>query len=179
VRDAITFAKNMRNNGASLQTIEARLRGCGFDAMAIKSVLAHIPSEEPKNTIVGRDESTGARMGLVFVGLMVVAAGVFFAVGNLSGVAPSLPYFGFAMMVLGESSCGSRGSDLPRRAQRPAPLACRFQGLSPAGTEARPAGGRRGRLGWPCPAGIRRSGTGLAGDASGRHSLRSRRGSPP
>jgi hypothetical protein len=101
IRNAITLAKNMRNNGASLETIEARLANRGFDAMAIKSVLAHIPSEAPKNIIVGRDESTGARTILVFVGAMFAVAGVFFAIGNLTGIAPSVPYFGFAMMVLG------------------------------------------------------------------------------
>jgi hypothetical protein len=36
MRDAIILAKNMRNNGASLETIEARLANRGFDAEAIR-----------------------------------------------------------------------------------------------------------------------------------------------
>jgi len=101
VRDAITLAKNMRNNGASIEMIESRLAKRGFNPPAIKAVLSQIPSEEPNNIIVGRDESTGARMVVVFFGLLICFAGGFFVVGNRTGIAPSVPFFGFALMVLG------------------------------------------------------------------------------
>jgi hypothetical protein len=40
-------------------------------------------------------------MVLVVVGLMVSALGFFFAIGNITGLAPSVPFFGFAVMVVG------------------------------------------------------------------------------
>jgi hypothetical protein len=101
LRDAITLAKNMRNNGASLVTIESRLANRGFDEQAIKAVLRHIPSEEPDNIIVRPDKHSGGRMVLVVVGLMISALGVFFAIGNRTGLAPTVPFFGFALMVIG------------------------------------------------------------------------------
>jgi hypothetical protein len=101
LRDAITLAKNMRNNGASLASIESRLANRGFDGQAIKAVLRDIPSEEPDNIIVRSDEGSGGRMFLVFVGLMIFALGFFFAIGNKTGVAPTMPFFGFAVMVVG------------------------------------------------------------------------------
>jgi hypothetical protein len=101
LRDAITLAKNMRNNGASLEAIECRLVSRGFDEPAIKAVMHHIPSEEPDNIIVRPDERPGGRMVLVVVGLMISALGLFFVIGNNTGLAPTMPFFGFAVMVVG------------------------------------------------------------------------------
>jgi hypothetical protein len=101
IRDAITLAKNMRNNGASLEAIESRLARRGFDGPAIKAVLCHIPSEEPNNIIIGRDQSTGGRLVLVIAGLMISGLGLLLVIGNRTGLAPTVPYFGFAVMVLG------------------------------------------------------------------------------
>ncbi len=101
IRDAITLAKNMRNNGASLESLESRLASRGFDAMAIKAVLQHIPLEEPKNIIISQEPTSGGRMGLVIVGLMICGLGAFLVIGNRTGLAPTVPFFGFFMMVLG------------------------------------------------------------------------------
>jgi hypothetical protein len=38
IRNAITLAKNMRNNGASVETIEVRLSNRGFDKAAIAAI---------------------------------------------------------------------------------------------------------------------------------------------
>jgi hypothetical protein len=101
LRDAITLAKNMRNNGASLESIESRLANRGFDAQSIQAVLHHVPSEEPDNIIVRPDGQSGGRVFLVVLGLMISALGLFFVFGNKTGLAPSVPFFGFAMMVVG------------------------------------------------------------------------------
>jgi hypothetical protein len=101
IRDAITLAKNMRNNGASLEAIESRLARRGFDGPAIKDVLSHIPTEPPDNIILGRDRTTGFRAGLVVVGLLISGLGAFLVIGNRTGVAPTVPYMGFAVMVIG------------------------------------------------------------------------------
>ena len=47
IRDAVTLAKNMRNNGASLETIEARLARRGFDKAAIEPSWAGSPRRSP------------------------------------------------------------------------------------------------------------------------------------
>ena len=101
IRDAITLAKNMRNNGASLAAIESRMSGRGFDAPAIKAVMDHIPSEEPDNIILGRDPTTDGRAVLVVVGLLISALGLLVVVGNRSVLAPTVPLFGFALMMVG------------------------------------------------------------------------------
>jgi hypothetical protein len=101
LRDAVTLAKNMRNNGASLASIESRLANRGFDERAIEAVLRHIPSEEPDNIIVSPDKRSGGRTVLVVAGLMISALGFFFVIGNRTGLAPSVPFFGFAVMVVG------------------------------------------------------------------------------
>ena len=101
IRDAITLAKNMRNNGASLKLIESRLVRRGFDKPAVEAVLHHVPEQEPDNIIVAPDRATGGRTVLVVIGLMISAAGVFFVIGNQTGLAPSVPFFGFAMMIVG------------------------------------------------------------------------------
>jgi hypothetical protein len=101
IRDAITLAKNMRNNGASLESIESRLASRGFDEPAIKAVLSHIPWEEPDNIIVRQDPTTGFRAGLVVFGLLISGLGAFLVIGNRTGLAPTVPYMGFAVMVIG------------------------------------------------------------------------------
>jgi hypothetical protein len=101
IRDAITLAKNMRNNGVSLETIEFRLVRRGFDVPAVEAVLRHVPKEEPNNIIVAPDEAIGGRRFLVILGLVISAFGLFFVFGNQTGMAPTLPFFGFAVMVGG------------------------------------------------------------------------------
>jgi hypothetical protein len=101
LRDAVTLAKNMRNNGASLASIESRLVNRGLDEQAIKSVLRHVPSEEPDNLIVSPDQRSGGRVVLVVAGLMISALGLVLVFGNKTGLAPTVPYFGFAFMVIG------------------------------------------------------------------------------
>jgi hypothetical protein len=101
LRDAITLGKNMRNNGASLETIQARLAKRGLGEAAIQQVLHHIPTEEPDNIIVRPEGRSGGRTVLVVAGLMISALGFFLVIGNKSGLAPSLPFFGFAVMVCG------------------------------------------------------------------------------
>jgi hypothetical protein len=100
IRDGITLARNMRNNGASLESIESRLLGRGFDERAVRAVMSHIPSEEPDNIIVKPQAETG-RMGLVLIGLTISVLGALLALGNQTGLAPSVPFFGFAVMVVG------------------------------------------------------------------------------
>jgi hypothetical protein len=101
LRDAITLAKNMRNNGASLAVIESRLARRGFDGPEIKAVMGHIPVEEPDNIIVRPDTPTGGRMVIVVVGLMVAGFGLFLVIGNRTGLAPTAPFLGFAVVVVG------------------------------------------------------------------------------
>jgi hypothetical protein len=101
IRNAITLAKNMRNNGASLEKIEASLLRRGLDGSAVEAVLGHIPTEEPDNIIVRPDPSARGRKFLIVVGLTITALGFFFAIGNRTGLAPSVPFFGFATMIVG------------------------------------------------------------------------------
>jgi hypothetical protein len=101
LRDAVTLAKNMRNNGASLESIESRLANRGFDGRAIEAVLRHVPSEEPDNIIVRPDGRSGGRMVLVVVGLMISTLGFLLVIGNRTGLAPTAPFFGFAVMIVG------------------------------------------------------------------------------
>ena len=101
IRDAITLAKNMRNNGASLAAIESRLFRRGFDAPAIKAVMDHIPLEEPDNIILRRDTTTGGRAVLVVVGLIISVLGLLLSIGDQSGLAPPVPLFGIALTVIG------------------------------------------------------------------------------
>ena len=68
---------------------------------AVEAVLRHVPEQEPDNIIVAPDRATGGRTVLVVIGLMISAAGVFFVIGNQTGLAPSVPFFGFAMMIVG------------------------------------------------------------------------------
>jgi hypothetical protein len=91
----------MRNNGASLKQIESRLERRGFDQQAVEAVLRHVPKEEPENFIVGSDRTTGGRVLLVLIGLMISAVGLFFVAGNRTGLAPTVPFFGFAGMIVG------------------------------------------------------------------------------
>ena len=101
VRDAITLAKNMRNNGASIEMIEARLVGRGFDEKAVEAVLRQVPKEEPDNVIVRPDPTPGGRRLLVVFGLMVSALGLVLVIGNRTGLAPTLPFFGTIVIALG------------------------------------------------------------------------------
>jgi hypothetical protein len=100
IRDAITLARNMRNNGASLATIESRLLGRGHDAQAVKAVMSHIPTEQPDNIIVKPHADTG-RAILASIAMTLMVLGLLVAAGNISGVAPSVPFLGFAMMAMG------------------------------------------------------------------------------
>jgi hypothetical protein len=101
IRDAVSLCKNMRNNGASLEAIENRLANRGFDAMAIKAVMQHIPVKEPDNIIVNREFQKRGNVALVVVGLMFCALGAFLVIGNRTGMAPTLPFMGFFFMVIG------------------------------------------------------------------------------
>jgi hypothetical protein len=101
IRDAITLAKNMRNNGASPEAIAARLARRGFDKPAIEAIMSHVPSEEPDNIILRRDPTTGFRAGLVVVGLIVSGLGAVLVIGNRTGAAPTVPLLGFMVMVVG------------------------------------------------------------------------------
>ncbi|WP_165067118.1 hypothetical protein [Paludisphaera rhizosphaerae] len=101
IRDAVTLAKNMRNNGVSRETIAIRLANRGFKPQAVEEVLRQVPREEPVNIIVGNGSTNGGRMILVAVGAMISLMGLFFVVGNRTGAAPTVPFFGFTFMVIG------------------------------------------------------------------------------
>lgn len=101
IRDAVTLAKNMRNNGVSREGIEARLANRGFKPQAIEEVLCLMPKEAAENIIVGSRSTDGGRVLLVVAGAMIALMGLFFVVGNKAGAAPSVPFFGFTVMVIG------------------------------------------------------------------------------
>ena len=85
IRDAITLAKNLWNNGASRENIESRLSRRGLDELAIRAVLRHLPSVEP----VDSNDSTKVSYDYYFrkedpvfiavVALICYAVAVFFA----------------------------------------------------------------------------------------------------
>jgi len=52
IRDAVTLAKNMSNNGATREAIESRLVSRGFDQSAVEAVLRQIPKEKAKDPLV-------------------------------------------------------------------------------------------------------------------------------
>ncbi len=101
IRNAITLARNLRNNGASRDSIAARLASRGFDKRSIDAVLREVPAEAADNIIVKPDPAPGGRLVLVLAGLFISGLGVFFFIGNRTGLAPSVPFFGFALMVVG------------------------------------------------------------------------------
>src|SRR5262249_29159004 len=55
---------------------------------------------EPNNIIV-RPHAEPGRMVLVLIGLMVSGLGLLLVFGDRSGLAPTVPYLGFAVMVVG------------------------------------------------------------------------------
>ncbi|GAC1473423.1 MAG: hypothetical protein NVSMB9_22020 [Isosphaeraceae bacterium] len=104
IHNATLLAKNMRNNGASIETIEIRMASRGLDGPAIKAVLHQIPLEEPDNLIIRQSRQNRAGPGrtvLVLVGLMISMLGVLLIMGNRTGLAPTLPFLGFAVMIIG------------------------------------------------------------------------------
>jgi hypothetical protein len=72
-----------------------------LDELSVQVVLSHVPKELPDNIIVAPDPTTSGRKFLVLVGLMISAFRVVIALGNRSGLAPSLPLLGAMIIVFG------------------------------------------------------------------------------
>ncbi len=96
IRDSITLAKNMRNNGASFEAIKSRLMRKGLDQSAIIVVLGQIPAEEPDNIVVSSDPSVGGRLILIVVGLLISGIGLFMVIVSRTGDAPPFEFMGFS-----------------------------------------------------------------------------------
>jgi hypothetical protein len=101
ITDAITLARNLRNNGASLESIASRLARRGFDKPSIDAVLRKLPAEAPDNIIVRPDRSTGGRLVLIIAGLTIFGVGAVFAVVGRGARAPMLWILGIALLIAG------------------------------------------------------------------------------
>ncbi len=101
IRDAITLARNLRNNGTSHDSIASRLARRGFDKPSIDAVLRELPAEAPDNIIVVPDRSTGGRLVLIIAGLTIFGVGAVFAVVGRAAEAPMLWIFGIALLIAG------------------------------------------------------------------------------
>jgi hypothetical protein len=73
----------------------------GFDQAAIDAVLREVPKEAPENAILKPQRLTGGRPVLVVAGLAISVLGLCFVIGNRTGAFPTVPFFGFALMVFG------------------------------------------------------------------------------
>jgi uncharacterized membrane protein HdeD (DUF308 family) len=63
--------------------------------------MSHVPTAEPDNLIVRKDSTHGGRVVLVLAGMIVFGLGLLAFFGNRTGLAPTVPFFGFALMIVG------------------------------------------------------------------------------
>jgi hypothetical protein len=88
IPDAVALARNMRNNGASLEAIAARPASRGFDGRAIAAIMSHVPAQPPDNIVVGPKPITDFRAVLIVVGFLISGAGRLAVPRQLHGAGP-------------------------------------------------------------------------------------------
>ena len=101
IRDAITLAKNMRNNGASLAAIESRLSESRLRCTGDQGRDGSHPAGGARQHHPQAGHDDGWPRVLVVVGLIISALGLLLSIGDQSGLAPAVPLFGIALTVIG------------------------------------------------------------------------------
>jgi hypothetical protein len=113
-----TRARELLEHGAGVLDVRRKMVENGLapeEAAMVVEAVQKKRSGASKGESVYADEVEGPRPGLAIVGIVVIGAGVVLAIGNMSGVFPTIPFAGFLTMTVGSMIFGAgwRGSKLP------------------------------------------------------------------